>query len=140
MKKHGFLFASAGFWYLLQLAASYYLILSLRDPGIDPSEKLLLLWFGSPALLVAGIFFFLYFRPAEYGALLGLGRLALGLEATIALFTMIAMIGLNLVRFGLVIDSRTEMLTLAFLGVIILINLVFLILLRHRDPNPREVT
>lgn len=138
MKKHGFLFASAGFWYLLQLAASYYLIISLRDPGIGPSEKLLLLWFGSPALLVAGIFFFLYFRPDEYAALLGLGRLALGLGAAIALFTIVAMIGLNLARFGFAIDSRTELLTLAFLALTILVNLVFLVLLRQRETTPPE--
>jgi hypothetical protein len=139
MRKHGFLFASAGFWYLLQLAASYYLIITLRDPGMSQAEKLLLLWFGSPTLIVAGIFFFLYFRPERYAILLNLGQLSLGLGIAVALFTIVGMIGLNLAKIGFAIDSRMELFMLFFLGLTILVNLVFLLLLRNRDQEPPEV-
>jgi hypothetical protein len=140
MKKHAFLYASAGFWYLLQLAASYYLILTLRDPGVGQTEKLLLLWFGSPGLIAAGLFFFLYFRPDQYSALLDLGKLSLGLGAVVSLAAIVGMVGLNLARMGFAIDNRVELLILSFLGLSVLVDLAFLVLFRHREENPPEAT
>jgi hypothetical protein len=140
MKKHAILYASAGFWYLLQLAASYYLILTLRDPGVGQTEKLLLLWFGSPGLIGAGLFFLLYFRPQGYAGLLDLGKLTLGLGVTVSLAAIVGMVVMNLARIGFAIDTRAELLILAFLGLSVLVDLAFLVLFRNRDENPPEAS
>ena len=140
MKKHGFISASAGFWYILRLAASYYLIVSLSGPTLSEADKLLYLWFGSPALVVAAIFFFQYFRPGRYPGLHSLGRLALGLGIAVSLFTAGAILFYNLTRFGLAMDRNMLGLAFGFLGLSVLVDLLFLILTRHGRDDTAEVS
>ena len=102
------------------------------------SEKLLILWFGSPALLVAGIFFMLYFRPEHFPGLLALGRLALGLGMVVTLFTAGSSLFLNIVQTGYLFESSRDILQLIFLAVAILVDLVFLLLIRRIQPVQRE--
>lgn len=84
MQKHPLTLAVAGFWHILKLAVGYYLLCHLLLPSASGPERWLLLWFGSPALMAASLFFFPYFRPGQYGACLGPARLTLGFDAAVA--------------------------------------------------------
>jgi hypothetical protein len=138
MKKHGFLSAGAGFWYILRLAVSYYLVMSLREPAWSPSEKLLCLWFGSPALVVAAIFFIEYFRPGLYPGLASLGRLALGLGVAVSLFTAGFILVSNLLQLGKALDSGAQFMVIAFLALTVAVDLILFILTRPGQENPAE--
>ena len=85
MQKHRLTLAIAGFWHVLKLAVGYYILMAFLPSQVTPTEKLLFLWFGSPALMAASFFFFPYFKPERYQSCIDPARLTLGFDALVAL-------------------------------------------------------
>jgi len=138
MQKHRFILALAGFWHVLKLAVGYYILMGLLPLQISQSEKLLFLWFGSPALMAASLFFFPYFRPNRYLTCLDPARLTIGFDAAVAflIFLYTVTSGISGLDTKLLDDSRRVVYLLCITAIII--DCIILLLLSRGRPSPSQ--
>ena len=133
MQKHRLTLAIAGFWHVLKLAVGYYILMTFLPPQVTQTEKLLFLWFGSPALMAASFFFFPYFKPERYQACIDPARLTLGFDAMVAFVICIfALVS----RFASSVElSLTEFRPIILSIGAIIIDCVILLLLSRSHPS-----
>lgn len=132
MQKHRLTLALAGFWHVLKLAIGYYILTALLPPQISQTEKLMFLWFGSPALMAASFFFFPYFKPERYRACIDPAKLTIAFDAVVAL--VICIFAVVSIISGAAISQFNELQPIILSIGAIIVDCVILLLLSRSHP------